>query len=36
MNLELLRTFLEVEPLRHFGKAALALHVTQAAVSAQL
>jgi len=36
MDLELLRTFLEVERLRHFGHAAQALHLTQAAVSARI
>jgi DNA-binding transcriptional LysR family regulator len=36
VNLELLRTFLEVAQLRHFGRAAEALHVTQAAVSARI
>ena len=36
MNLELVRTFLEVERLRHFGKAAEELHLTQAAVSARI
>jgi DNA-binding transcriptional LysR family regulator len=36
MDLELLRTFLEVSRLRHFGHAAEALHVTQAAVSARI
>ncbi|MFT5392375.1 MAG: DNA-binding transcriptional LysR family regulator, partial [Gammaproteobacteria bacterium] len=36
MDLELLRTFLEVERLRHFGNAAKALHLTQAAVSARI
>jgi len=36
MDLELLRTFLEVNRCRHFGKAAEALHVTQAAVSARI
>lgn len=36
MNIELLRTFLEVERLRHFGNAAEGLHVTQAAVSARI
>lgn len=36
MDLELLRTFLEVERLRHFGQAAEALHLTQAAVSARI
>ncbi len=35
MDIELLRTFLEVERLRHFGHAADALFVTQAAVSAR-
>lgn len=36
MNLELLRTFLEVERCRHFGRAAEELHLTQAAVSARI
>ncbi len=36
MDLELLRTFLEVSRLRHFGKAAEMLHLTQAAVSARI
>ncbi len=36
MDLELLRTFLEVARLRHFGQAAEALHLTQAAVSARI
>jgi LysR family transcriptional regulator, flagellar master operon regulator len=36
MNLELLRTFLELNHTRHFGKAAEALHLTQAAVSARI
>ena len=36
MDLELLRTFLEVERLRHFGHAAEALHLTQAAVSSRI
>lgn len=36
MNLELLRTFLEVARTRHFGQAAEALHLTQAAVSARV
>lgn len=36
MDLELLRTFLEVNRTRHFGRAAEALHVTQAAVSARI
>jgi DNA-binding transcriptional LysR family regulator len=36
MNIELVRTFLEVERLRHFGRAARELHVTQAAVSARI
>lgn len=36
MDLELLRTFLELHRLRHFGRAALALNVTQAAVSSRL
>lgn len=36
MDLELLRTFLEVNRTRHFGEAAQALHLTQAAVSARI
>lgn len=36
MDLELLRTFLEVRRFRHFGQAAEVLHVTQAAVSARI
>jgi len=36
MDLELLRTFLEVNRTRHFGKAAQALNLTQAAVSARI
>ena len=36
MDLELLRTFLEVNRTRHFGRAAEALHLTQAAVSARI
>lgn len=36
MDLELLRTFLEVERNRHFGHAAEALHLTQSAVSARI
>lgn len=36
MDIELLRTFLEVARLRHFGRASQALHVTQAAVSARI
>jgi DNA-binding transcriptional LysR family regulator len=36
MDLELLRTFLEVSRTRHFGEAAEALHLTQAAVSARI
>jgi len=36
MNTVLLRTFLEVSRQRHFGNAAEALHVTQAAVSARI
>jgi len=36
MNLELLRTFLEVERFRHFGHAATELNLTQAAVSARI
>ena len=36
MDIELLRTFLEVNRTRHFGKAAEALSLTQAAVSARI
>ena len=36
MDLELLRTFLEVNRTRHFGEAAEALHLTQAAMSARI
>ncbi|WP_372737356.1 LysR family transcriptional regulator [Neptunomonas sp.] len=36
MDLELLRTFLEVARTRHFGHAAQSLHLTQAAVSARI
>jgi DNA-binding transcriptional LysR family regulator len=36
VDLELLRTFLEVNRTRHFGEAAEALHLTQAAVSARI
>lgn len=36
MDLELLRTFLEVSRTRHFGQAAEDLHLTQAAVSARI
>ncbi|HOP16036.1 MAG: LysR family transcriptional regulator [Gammaproteobacteria bacterium] len=36
MDIELLRTFLEVARLRHFGQAAEALSLTQAAVSARI
>lgn len=36
MDLELLRTFLELNRTRHFGRAADALFVTQAAVSSRL
>lgn len=36
MDLELLRTFLEVARLRHFGRTADAMHLTQAAVSARI
>ncbi len=36
MDLELLRTFLEVNRFRHFGHAAEVLHLTQAAVSARI
>lgn len=36
MDTELLRTFLEVNRTRHFGKAAANLYVTQSAVSARI
>ena len=36
MDLELLKTFLEVRRTRHFGKAAENLYLTQAAVSARI
>ena len=36
MDLELLRTFLEVNRLRHFSQAGEVLHLTQAAVSARI
>lgn len=36
MDLELLRTFLELNRARHFGRAAEALNLTQAAVSSRL
>ena len=36
MDLELLRTFLELNRTRHFGRAAEALSLTQAAVSSRL
>ncbi|TNC83024.1 MAG: LysR family transcriptional regulator [Oleiphilus sp.] len=36
MDIELLRTFLEVKTTRHFGKAAENLYLTQAAVSARI
>ncbi len=36
MDIELLRTFLEVRKTRHFGKAAENLYLTQAAVSARI
>ncbi len=36
MDLELLRTFLELNRTRHFGRASEALHITQAAVSSRL
>jgi DNA-binding transcriptional LysR family regulator len=36
MNIELLRTFLELNRTRHFGRAAEALHLTQAAISSRL
>ncbi len=36
MDLELLRTFLELNRTRHFGRTAEALFLTQAAVSSRL
>ena len=36
MDLELLRTFLELNRIRHFSRTAEALHLTQAAVSSRL
>jgi len=36
MDIELLRTFLEVVRIRHFGKAAAVLNITQSAVSARI
>lgn len=36
MDIELLRTFLEVSRTRHFGQAAEAMFITQAAVSARI
>jgi DNA-binding transcriptional LysR family regulator len=36
MDIELLRTFLEVARTRHFGQAAEAMYLTQAAVSARI
>ena len=36
MDIELLKTFLEVKNTRHFGKAADNLYLTQAAVSARV
>jgi LysR family transcriptional regulator, flagellar master operon regulator len=36
MDIELLKTFLEVKKTRHFGKAAENLYLTQAAVSARI
>ena len=36
MDIQLLRTFLELDRCRHFGKAAEALFVTQSAVSARI
>lgn len=36
MDIEIFRTFLEVEQLRHFGKAAKELFVAQAAVSSRI
>ena len=36
MDIDLLRTFVEVSSTRHFGKAAQNLFVTQSAVSARI
>lgn len=36
MNIDLLKTFLEVEKTRHFGRAANNLYLTQSAVSARI
>ena len=36
MDIELLRTFIEVSRLRHFGKAGEKLHITQSAVSVRI
>ena len=36
MDIQLLRTFLELDRTRHFGKAAESLFVTQSAVSARI
>lgn len=36
MDIELLKTFLEVHKTRHFGRAADNLHLTSAAVSARI
>lgn len=36
MDIDLLKTFLEVEHTRHFGQAAYNLHLTQSAVSARI
>jgi DNA-binding transcriptional LysR family regulator len=36
MDIELLRTFLEVSRTRHFGQAAEAMYLTQAAVSSRI
>lgn len=36
MDIELLRTFLEVSRLRHFGRAGELLHITQSAVSVRI
>ncbi len=36
MDIQLLKTFLEVKATRHFGRAAENLYLTQAAVSARI
>ena len=36
MDIEILKTFLEVARVRHFGKASESLFITQSAVSARI